>query len=71
MSRGPGFTDCISQPARAWQLCRSSSLPGMAMVLGGGSRKELIERSRAVGKLIQSQFSSFRLPWNLDLDAAR
>lgn len=59
MSRGPGFTNCNTQTARAWQLCRSSSLLGMAMVLGWASREELVQRSREVGKLIQSHFSSW------------
>lgn len=59
MSRGPGFTNCNTQTARAWQLCRSSSLLGMAMVLGWASREELVQRSREVGKLIQVHFSSW------------
>lgn len=59
MSRGPGFTHCTSQASRAWQLCRSTSLLGMAMVMGWASRKELVERSREVGKLIQANFSSW------------
>lgn len=59
MSRGPGFTNCTTQSARAWQLCRSSSLLGMAMVLGWASRRELVARSREVGKLIQTHFSSW------------
>lgn len=59
MSRGPGFTNCESQSARAWQLCRCTALLGMAMVLGWAGRKELVERSREVGKLIQTHFSSW------------
>lgn len=59
MSRGPGFTNCQSQSARAWQLCRCTALLGMAMVTDWAGREELVERSREVGKLIQQYFSSW------------
>ena len=59
MSRGPGFASCTSQAARAGQLSRCTALLGIAMVLGWASRKELVERSREVGKLIQTHFGSW------------
>ena len=59
MSRGPGFAQCTSQAALAWQLCRCTTLLGIAMVLGWAGRKELVDRSREVGKLIQTHFHSW------------
>ena len=59
MSRGPGFTNCTSQSSRAWQLCRCTALLGMALVAGWASRQELVERSRTVGKQIQTYFGSW------------
>lgn len=59
MSRGPGFQDDMSQSAKAWQLSRCTALLGAAMVLGWASRKELVERSREIGKQIQAHFSSW------------
>lgn len=59
MTQGPGLPDPDDKVSTAWQLCRASSLLGMAMVLGWASRKELVERSREVGKLIQSRFDSW------------
>lgn len=59
MSRGDGFRDDMSQPAKAWQLSRCTALLGAAMVLGWAGRKELVERSREIGKLIQTHFSSW------------
>lgn len=59
MSRGPGFHEDMSQPAKAWQMSRCTALLGIAMVLGWASRKELVERTREIGKLVQAQFSSW------------
>lgn len=59
MTRGPGFTNCDSQPARAWQLYRASMLLGMAMVMGWAPRRELVRRLCKVGELIQASFGSW------------
>lgn len=59
MSRGPGFREDMSQPAKAWQMSRCTALLGIAMVLGWASREELVERTREIGKLVQAHFSSW------------
>ena len=59
MSAGPGFADCKTQADRAWQLCRSMQLLGMCFAAGWCSRKEMVERSCQVGRLIQGHFRSW------------
>ena len=59
MSAGPGFTPCKTQSARAWQLCRSMQLLGMGFVAGWLDRKEMVDRSCAVGKRMQEHFRSW------------
>lgn len=59
MSEGEGFSRCQTQSARAWQLCRSTSLLGMAYIAGWADRKEIIERSLKICLRIQETFSSW------------
>lgn len=59
MSAGPGFVSCDTQAARAWQLCRSMQLLGMAFVAGWISRKDMVERACRVGRLMQAHFRSW------------
>lgn len=59
MSEGQGFPKDGDPENLAWQLCRSSSLLGMGYVLGWLDRRELVERSCVVGKLIQRHFRSW------------
>lgn len=60
MSAGPGLTDCPDQAARAWQLCRSTQLLGLAYVAGWLTREEMTRRSCAVCRTIQTTFRD----WN-------
>lgn len=60
MSAGAGFAGCRDQAERAWQLCRSTQLLGLAYTAGWLSREEMAERSCAVGKTIQTVFRD----WN-------
>ncbi len=59
MSQGQGFPRDGDPENLAWQLCRSSSLLGMGYVMGWLNRRELVERSCVVGKLIQQNFHSW------------
>lgn len=59
MSIGPGFASCDTQAARAWQLCRSMQLLGMSFAAGWISRKDMVERSCQVGRLMQEHFRSW------------
>lgn len=59
MSEGEGFTDCKTQSARAWQLCRSTSLLGMAYIAGWAERDEILRRSLPICLRMQETFSSW------------
>lgn len=59
MSEGEGFYRCETQSARAWQLCRSTSLLGMAYVAGWAEREEIIQHSRKICLRIQDTFESW------------
>lgn len=59
MSTGPGFQNCVNQAGRAWELCRSMQLLGCAYLVEWCGREEMVCRSCAVGKLIQSTFHSW------------
>lgn len=59
MSRGPGLQKCRTQADRAWELCRSTQLLGMAYIAGWLGREEMVERSCAVCRTIQSAFQGW------------
>lgn len=59
MSAGPGFENCETQAARAWQLCRSMQLLGMCFAAGWCSREEMVSRSCQVGRKMQESFRSW------------
>ncbi len=59
MSRGPGLRNCGTQADRAWELCRSTQLLGMAYIAGWLSREEMVERSCAICRTIQETFHSW------------
>ena len=56
MSAGEGLAQCGDQAGRAWQLCRSAQLLGLAYLAGWLSREEMVSRSCLVGKTIQGTF---------------
>lgn len=78
MSEGEGFYRCATQSTRAWQLCRSTALLGMAYVAGWADRADIIERSHRICRIIQDTFSSWDelyvsflehyAQWRLDAD---
>ena len=59
MSAGPGLTDCPDQAARAWQLCRSTQLLGLAYAAGWLNREEMVRRSCGVCRTIQTTFQDW------------
>ena len=59
MSRGPGLQNCTTQADRAWELCRSTQLLGMAYIAGWLSREDMVERSCTVCRTIQSTFQGW------------
>ena len=59
MSCGPGFSNCASQSARAWQLCRCTSLLAMAYLADWTTREESMCRSCEVCKIMQRTFNSW------------
>lgn len=59
MSEGEGFYRCETQSARAWQLCRSTSLLGMAYVAGWADRKDIMQRALKICLRIQKTFASW------------
>ena len=60
MSAGPGFQKCQTRADQAWELCRCNQLLAIAFRLGWISRREMVQRSCRVGKLIQQTFSGWQ-----------
>ncbi|NBI67414.1 DUF1266 domain-containing protein [Pseudoflavonifractor sp. 60] len=60
MSVGPGFRKCRTKADQAWELCRCTQLLAIAFRLGWISRREMVQRSCQVGRLIQTTFSGWQ-----------